>query len=141
VTSYIEADAGVPGRIIEEARSTLDFEEPIAVVMINILNFISSESQVAKTVRTLLDAVAPGSYLVVMHPASDLDPTLEAAAQRWNEIAATPITLRNREEVTAWTEGLEVVEPGVVQLTRWRPDNGETPGGVMPVYGLVARKS
>jgi hypothetical protein len=139
-TSYIDADAAVPERILEEARPTLDFAEPIALIMINVLNFITSDSRAARTVRTLLDAVAPGSYLVVMHPASDLDPSLEAAVRRWNLIAPAQATLRSREEVAAWTQGLELVEPGVVQLTQWRPDDRDSPGGVMPFYGLVARK-
>jgi hypothetical protein len=138
-TSYIDADAREPGKIVEEARETLDFHQPVAVILIDILNFITGDTA-DEIVRTLMDAVAAGSYLVVMQPASDLDPSLQAAAMRWNQIAPTPVALRTLAEVTTWTQGLDLVEPGVVQVTQWRPDDGES-GGVMPLYGFVARKS
>jgi hypothetical protein len=92
-----------------------------------------------------MDAMPPGSYLVVVHPANDLDPSLLAAAQRWNQISPTPVTLRSHAEVTAWADGLELIEPGVVQATQWRPDEPPAdepaqPERVMPFYGFVARK-
>ena len=139
VTSYIEADARNVECIISAAARTLDFSQPVAVILIDILNFIPGDGA-GEIVRALRDAVAPGSYLVIMQPASDLDPLLEIAACRWNQIAATPVTLRSHAEVTAWADGLETVEPGVVQVTQWRPE--EAPAvGVMPLYALVARKA
>jgi hypothetical protein len=144
-TNYIEADAREPEKIIEEARLTLDLGQPVAVILIDILNFITSTEMAAEVVRALRDAVAPGSYLAVMHPASDLDPTLAGAALRWNQMVPTPIALRARAEVAAWADGLEVLEPGMVQVTQWRPEEGqpprEEPPPVMPFYGFVARKS
>jgi O-methyltransferase involved in polyketide biosynthesis len=138
VTSYIDADARDVEFIASAAAKTLDFSQPVAVILIDILNFIPGDGA-AEIVRALRDAVAPGSYVVIMQPASDLDPALEVAARRWNQIAATPITLRSRAEVAGWADGLEIVEPGVVQVTQWRPEEHETPG-VMPLYALVARK-
>lgn len=142
VTSYIDADAREPGKIIERARETLDFDEPVALVLIDILNFIEGTGEVTAIVRTLLDAVPAGSYLAVMHPASDLDPAVLAAQQRWNELAAaTPIWLRDRAAVATWFEGLDLVDPGIVEVSTWRPaDADPRPSGVMPVYGAVGRK-
>jgi O-methyltransferase involved in polyketide biosynthesis len=147
VTSYIDADARDVESIVSAAAKTLDFSQPVAVILIDILNFIPGEDA-GEIVRALRDAVAPGSYVVIMQPASDLDPSLDVAARRWNQIAATPITLRSRAEVTRWADGLETIEPGVVQVTQWRPETRETPGpgapsaaGVMPLYALVARKA
>jgi hypothetical protein len=137
-TSYVDADAREPGKIIEEARVTLDFGQPVAVILIDILNFITGDTP-GEIVRLLMDAMVPGSYLAVMQPSSDLDPSLHAAALRWNQIAPTPVVLRSLAEVAAWADGLELVEPGVVQVTRWRPAEGE-PGDMMPLYGFVARK-
>ena len=144
-TSYIDADAREPRKIVAEARTTLDFGEPVAVILSDLLNFIGESGMPGEIVTTLMDAVPPGSYLLVVHPANDLDPSLLAAAQRWNQISPTPITLRSRAEVTAWTDGLELIEPGVVQVTQWRPDalpadEPAPPERVMPLYGFVARK-
>lgn len=138
-TSYIDADAHDPGAIISQARATLDFSQPVAVIMIDVLNFIQGADTVAGIIGTLVDALLPGSYLVVMQPASDLDPSLATAAVRWNQIAPTPVVLRERAEVVSWVKELELVEPGVVQVNQWRPDEDTSPQG-LPLYGFVARK-
>ena len=139
VASYVEADAADPAAILEEARATLDFGQPVAVVLLDVLNFIEDGARVGEILRTLRAAMAPGSYLAVMHPASDLDASLAAAARRWNQMAATPVVLRSRAEVAGWAEGLDLVEPGVVPVTWWRPEDTGPPATV-PLYGFVARK-
>jgi hypothetical protein len=148
-TSCIEADAREPEMIIEEARLTLDLGQPVAVILIGILNFITDAVMVAEIVRALRDSIAPGSYMAIMQPASDLDPAMLEAALRWNQMAPTQVALRSRPEVAAWADGLELLEPGVVQVPLWRPDErrpdeeqpqGAQPPGVMPLYGFVARK-
>jgi hypothetical protein len=139
-TSYIDADARDPESIISRAQATLDFSQPVAVILIDILNFIQGAGTAAEIIRKLLGALTTGSYLVVMQPASDVDPSLETAAVRWNQIAPTPVVLRKRAEVASWTDGLELIEPGVVQVEQWRPEEDTSPRG-MPLYGFVARKS
>jgi hypothetical protein len=69
------------------------------------------------------------------------DKRLTVAARRWNEMAPTPVILRDREEVVTWFDGLELVDPGLVEVHRWRPEPGE-PGyqDGMPLLGAVARK-
>jgi hypothetical protein len=139
VTSYVEADAAEPAAVIAGARSTLDFREPVAVILLDVLNFIAEDATVAVTLASVREAMAPGSYMVVMHPASDVEPSVEEAALRWNQISATPVILRSRAEVTRWADGLDLIEPGVVPVTSWRPDVAGTPVAV-PMYGFVARK-
>jgi hypothetical protein len=145
VTSYINSDAREPGKIIASARQTLDFDQPIALVLIDILNFIDGNGEgcsVGEILGTLLEAVPSGSYLAVMQPASDLDESVLLAQERWNQMAATtPVYLRERAEVTSWFDGLELVEPGVVEVDEWRPADDDPPyAGVMPLYGAVGRK-
>jgi len=139
-TSYIDADARDPQAIIAAAQATLDFSLPVAVILIDILNFIQGAQAAAQIIRTLLAALVPGSYLVVMQPASDLDPALETAAVRWNQIAPTPVVLRERAEVASWADGLELIEPGLVQVEQWRPEPGKPPRPT-PLYGFVGRTS
>jgi hypothetical protein len=141
VTSYLDADACDPGTIITEASVTLNFGQPIAIIMIDLLDFIESDAKVRFCLSVLLDAVASGSYLAIMHPASDLDPALPAAAVRWNSIATQRVRLRSRAEVMDLVDGLELVPPGLVTVPDWRPDPCDVAHSeVIPLYGVVAKK-
>ena len=104
--------------------------------MIDILNFIEDASDV---LARLTAAVSPGSYLAVMQPSRD--ERLAEAARRWNQLAATPVILRDRAQVARWFSGLELVEPGIVEVDQWRPGPGDQvfPEG-LPLFGAVARK-
>ena len=85
-------------------------------------------------------ATAPGSYLVITHPASDVARDASARASRaYNDNVATPQTRRGRDEVARFFDGLELVEPGLVQLADWRPGAGDPPAPTSG-YGAVARK-
>jgi hypothetical protein len=141
VTSYVDADARDPGKILTEARATLDFREPIAIMMVDLLNFIGDDATVSSTLSALIAAVPSGSYLTIMHPASDLDPALLEAERRWNLLASQRVKLRSREQVSGFLTGLELVEPGLVTVPEWRPDAGDpVPTEMIPLYGVVARK-
>jgi S-adenosyl methyltransferase len=140
-TSYIDADARDPETIIAQASQTLDFGERIAVIMVDLLNFIEDDDAVAAMVSALMAAVPPGSYLAIMHPASDLDPDLLEAERRWNKLAAQRVKLRSRQDLAGLLAGLELVEPGLVTVPEWRPQAGEpAPDQLIPLYGVVARK-
>jgi hypothetical protein len=96
---------------------------------------------VAAIVAALLRALSPGSYLALCHLASDLDPGLAAAADDWNRMSSLRVTLRSRAEVAALTAGLELVEPGLVPVNRWRPGfDGARPDPQVPVHAVLARK-
>jgi hypothetical protein len=135
-TSYIDADARDTKAIIDGAADTLDLARPVGVVMIDILNFLEDASEV---LARMIAAIPEGSYLVIMQPVRD--ERLAQAAQRWNQVAAIPVYLRARDEVGDWLAGLELVDPGIVELHQWRPGPGDPdcPGGV-PLLGAVARK-
>ncbi|HEY6496068.1 MAG TPA: SAM-dependent methyltransferase [Trebonia sp.] len=135
-TSYLDADARDTETIIDGARATLDLTRPVGVIMIDILNFIEDAADV---LARLTAAVPAGSYLVVMQPSRD--ERLAVAARRWNQLPTPPVFLRGRAEVTRWFGGLELVEPGIVDVDQWRPEPCDRllPGG-MPLLGAVARK-
>ena len=92
-----------------------------------------------RLVSSLMAAVPSGSYLALMQPA--VDENLLIAQRRWNQISPVPVWLRDRDEVASWLTGLELAEPGIVDVDKWRPADGDPvyPDG-MPLYGAVARK-
>jgi O-methyltransferase involved in polyketide biosynthesis len=141
-TDYIHADARDTGAILEAAARTLDFDRPVAIMMLGILPFIGDDGQVRTILRRLLDAVPAGSYLALTHSTSEVTgERVVEAVRRWNEVAPTPYNLRSPQRIAAFFEGLELVEPGVVSCPRWRPDPlevGEQPD--MDEYCAVGRK-
>jgi S-adenosyl methyltransferase len=135
-TSYLDADARDTKTIVAGASETLDFDRPVGVIMIDILNFLEDAGDV---LSRLAAAVPAGSYLAAMQPARD--ERLVVAARRWNQLAATPVILRDRDQVVRWFGGLELVDPGIVEVHQWRPAPGDCdyPDG-MPLLCAVARK-
>ena len=135
-TSYLDADARDTQRLMDGASAALDLTRPVGVIMIDILNFVEDAAGVVS--RTAA-AVPPGSYLAVLQPATD--ERLTGAAQRWNQLGGIPVFLRGRDEISGWFDGLELTDPGLVEVDRWRPAPGDPvhPGGV-PFLGAVVRK-
>jgi hypothetical protein len=139
-TAYLDADLRDTGEILKDAASTLDFGQPVAVMLLGILHCIPDADDPAAIVRRLLDAVPPGSYLVIAHPASDIHAAQTGkAATRVNAVMADPVTLRPYAEVARFFGGLDLVEPGLVQLHRWRAVPSD-PDAEIANYGGVARK-
>jgi hypothetical protein len=137
---YLDMDARNVGKILAAAAGTLDFSQPVAVMLIAILHLIPDGDDPWKLVDDLMAAVPPGSYLTITHPASDVSPDASARASRaYNDNVATPQTRRSREEVARFFDGLELVEPGLVQLPDWRPEAGDPPAPTSG-YGAVGRK-
>jgi len=141
--SYLEADLRDTGKILGEATRRLDFGQPVAVLLLGVLPFIPDEDDPAAIVARLLAAVPSGSYLAVAHPASDIAADQVArSVRRYNERVRDPVTVRTHAAVCQFFDGLDLVEPGVVQLHRWRPDAGDLADGRdLPNYGGVGRKS
>jgi hypothetical protein len=136
--SFLDADARDPASVIDGARQTLDLTRPVAVVMIDILNFLPDPVAV---MAGLLAPLPSGSYLAVMQPTAD--ERLAPAAERWNRISPVQVYLRDQATVEGWFAGLglDLVEPGIVELDRWRSAPGDRHyAGGMPVLGAVARK-
>ena len=109
--------------------------------MMDLLNFITDDAAAGAAVSALMAAVAPGSYLAIMHPAGDLDPALPEAERLWNQLAAQPVRLRSRQEVAGFLAGLDLMDPGLVTVPEWRPGpGGPVSGPLIPLYGAVGRK-
>ncbi|MER6346999.1 SAM-dependent methyltransferase [Streptomyces sp. NPDC001595] len=140
-TAYIDADVHDPDTILEQAARTLDLSRPVAVMMLGILNFVLDTDEARKIVRRVVSAVPSGSFLVLTHPTyeSELGGEGQIPAMRfWNENATPPITARGRADVAAFFEGLELLEPGLVSCSQWRP---RSPWPVVvPQFGAVAVK-
>ncbi|TPQ18493.1 SAM-dependent methyltransferase [Streptomyces sporangiiformans] len=122
-TDYIDADVHAPDTILQGAAGTLDFSQPVAITMLGILNFVLDTDEAQSIVHRLLDAVPSGSYLVVSHPTTEVDgPAMTQAVRYWNNQGSAPMTLRTREELLRFFDRLDLVDPGVVTCSRWRPD-------------------
>jgi S-adenosyl methyltransferase len=138
--AYLDMDARDTGKILAAAADTLDFGQPVAVMLIAILDLIPDGDDPWKMVADLMAAAAPGSYLVITHPASDIAPEASArASQAYNENVTTPQTRRGRDEIARFFAGLDLVSPGLVQLPDWRPAPGD-PVAPTSGYGAAARK-
>jgi hypothetical protein len=142
VTSYLQADVRDPGIILREAARTLDFAQPTAVALVSILQLISDEEDPYAIVTRLMSSLARGGYLVLTHPASDIQGELVAeSARRYNESVVTPVTLRTFDQVSRFFDGLELVEPGIVQCHRWHPGPGVSVDEYeVAGWGAVGRK-
>jgi len=122
-TDYLEADLHDPGTLLRQAAETLDFTQPVALTLLGVLNFIVDDDQARAIVNRLLDAVPAGSYLAIAHASNEVNPAEAEAARRfWNENAKPPITFRSAEQIVHFFDRLELLEPGVVSCSRWRPE-------------------
>ena len=140
-TGYIQADLRKPGAILAKAAETLDFSQPVAVMLLAVLHFVTDAQDPAGIIATVMDAAAPGSYLAIGHHTDDLYPEMRAFAARMTELnPAIPATLRSRPQVRDLFAGLDLVEPGVVQISRWRPRSGAEAKAAAALWGGVARK-
>ncbi|KIH96564.1 translation initiation factor IF-2 [Streptomonospora alba] len=142
VTDYIDADLRDPDTILEAAAASLDLSRPVALMLLGVVNFVDDDAEVRAVLDRLLGALAPGSYLVVSHPTDDLDPErAHQVAAAWNERGTPKLTVRSAAGIEALFDGLELLEPGVVSCSLWRPEEtGADTIGPVAEYGGVARK-
>ena len=141
-TSYLDADLRDIGRVLSTAAETLDFSQPVAVMLMAILQHIDDADDPWAIVATLLDAVPAGSYLALSHPASDIEAEAQGElARRLNRTMAEGVTLRDHAQVTRFFSGLEVVEPGLVRVPEWRPTSDLEASSPAGLWGGVGRKN
>jgi hypothetical protein len=141
-TDYIHADLREPDKILQEAARTLDFTQRIAIMLLGVVHHVSDDDQAHAVVERLLDAVPSGSYLVITHTTNTVTgAAMDDAVRQWNEASPVPIVIRNPPELARFFDGLEVLEPGVVATTQWRPDPAD-PASARPMdeYCAVGRK-
>lgn len=130
-----------PAGLLAGAAQTLDFRQPVAVLLPSSLPFIPSAERAAELLSELMAPCRPGSYLGLCHVASDLDPAVAAGVDYWNKISAPHFTVRSRTEVTSLMAGLDPVAPGLVPVNEWRPDPDAAPRErPVPVYAVLAAK-
>jgi hypothetical protein len=142
VTSYLDADLRDTARVLSTAAQTLDFSQPVAVMLMAILQHIDDADDPWAIVATLLDALPAGSYLALSHPASDIEAEAQGElARRLNRTMAEGVTLRDHAQVTRFFTGLELVEPGLVRVPEWRPTSDVEASSPAGLWGGVGRKN
>jgi hypothetical protein len=143
-TDYIHADLHHPAAIIDAARRTLDLSQPVAITLIAIMHHVEDYDQARLVVNSLMEAVPPGSYLALSHSTNVVNgKRSDDAVEQYNRFGRPRVILRSLEQIGGFFDGLDVVEPGLVSTTRWRPNVAEI--GSLPVevdqFCAVARKS
>jgi hypothetical protein len=135
-TSYIEADVRDPDTIVCEAASTLDFSQPVALVMLGILGQLPDSDEPHALVRRYLDALPPGSYLALCD-GTDASPALNEAIGVYNQNSVSSYHLRSPERIGAFFDGLTLVPPGVVPASQWhREDTASEPDDDNTICGV-----
>jgi S-adenosyl methyltransferase len=145
-TSIVLADLRDPQTILghPKVRALIDFGQPVALLLVAILHFITDLENPARILAVFREALPAGSYLALSHATGDLRPAAAQHAAAVYDRATSPVTLRTRAQVAAFFEGWELVEPGLVQVPLWRPDGKRPRQRALDriwVYGGVARKS
>ena len=142
--TILEHDLREPDEILADPglRALIDFEEPVAVLLVAVLHFIPDEDDPAGIIGKLLEPFPAGSYLAVSHGTADAVPEVNEAAEVYQQATASA-HVRGRDHLLRLVDGLDLVQPGIVWLPEWRPD----PGGGPPaspveayLYALLARK-
>jgi hypothetical protein len=139
--AYVDADARDTRTVLAGAAEILDFSQPIAVIMLGILHYIPDDDDPYAVVRTYLDAVCPGSYLVASHASSDIEMAGQLeATDRYNSQANIPLTLRSEKQFAGFFRAMDLVPPGITPLGQWTPGASGTGRATLPTYTAVARK-
>jgi hypothetical protein len=137
VTQYVDADLHDTDTIVGEARKTLDFEQPIALMMLGVMGHVQDPAEARSIVSALVAHLPSGSYLSLSDGTATSERVIESHRQ-YNESGAVPYHLREVADFRSFFDGLDLVEPGVVPLGDWRPDGGDR--AVVDGYCGVARK-
>jgi hypothetical protein len=138
----IRADLRHPEEVLAhpEVTDLIDFTQPVAILLIAVLHFVSDEDRPADIIARYRDAVASGSYVAISHgieaPATDEQEKVRELYKR----TPTPIHTRSPEQVAALLAGLDIVEPGIVPVTDWHPDPDSDDGPQPLILAAVGRK-
>jgi SAM-dependent methyltransferase len=141
-TDYIiDADLRDPRGILARAERLLDFGRPVALMLIAVLHLLDDEDDPYRIVETLLESLPPGSYLAMSHPAKDINAEAMARmAESLNKMMAEKVTWRDNPAVAKFFNGLELVDPGMVQASKWRPASQSEAASPAALWAGVARK-
>jgi O-methyltransferase involved in polyketide biosynthesis len=139
-TDYIDADVRDPQTILRRAAETLDLTQPVALILMGILAHIDDYDEARSIVGHLMDALPPGSFLAI-RDGTTTSPSYLEAMRVYNASGAVPYHLRTPGQIAGYLDGLEVIAPGVVPCSRWRPE--VTPmndRGDVPLLGGIGHK-
>uniref|UniRef100_UPI003EB9293C SAM-dependent methyltransferase n=1 Tax=Streptomyces tabacisoli TaxID=3156398 RepID=UPI003EB9293C len=143
-TDYIDADLRNVDEILGIAAKTLDFTRPVALILLGVVIFVGDDEDPYGLVRRLIDALPAGSHLVLSHTVTRPDmPDVDEAVAFWNANGTPKLNQRTPEQVTRFFDGLDLLEPGVLSCSRWRPDAedaGDTQPAEVAMFGGVGRK-
>jgi O-methyltransferase involved in polyketide biosynthesis len=141
VTAYVDADLHDPDAILDATARTLDFSQPVALMLLGVLGHIGDDDEARSILKRLRDGLASGSYLALCDGINTSQAGIQAQDD-YDQSGAIPYRLRSPEQVAGLFAGLELVEPGVVSLPRWRPDptKGDGPPREIDAVGGVGRK-
>jgi hypothetical protein len=123
-TTVVQADLRDPDSILHhgEIRRLVDFDRPVALLLLGIVHFVADEEDPYGIVKRLYAALAPGTYLIFSHLTGDADPVkAEEAMDVWRRSPGRPPTLRDRAQVAGFFDGFDILEPGIVPPDQWRP--------------------
>jgi S-adenosyl methyltransferase len=139
--AFIDADLRNPDHILAQAAATLDFSQPIALMLVSIVHALGDHDDRYGLVSALVDALPSGSYLAMSHLANDVTPAeTKEAIRRLNEMAKETYVLCSADEFARFFDGLELIEPGVTRVDEWGREETDPPEAVTPFHAAVARK-
>ena len=141
-TAYLDADLRDPDEILARAGATLDFSQPVAIMLIAILHYIEDLDQARQIVGRLLGAVPPGSFLVITHAGIDLFPDeIGSFEEVLNQhLPGDHHVARTRDTVTGFFDAVRLLEPGVVRVSEWRPGSPDEAASPTTLWGGVGLK-
>jgi S-adenosyl methyltransferase len=140
-TAYVHCDLRNPDAVLEQAGETLDLDQPVAVVLSAVLHHVPDSEDPHAIVATLMDRVAPGSYLAMSHLTDDMQSDeMRGLTRSVPSTARYVFAARSRAEFGRFFDGLDLVEPGIVPIDRWRPGEWPIPPEGRYHYGAVGRK-
>ncbi|HEX6499657.1 MAG TPA: SAM-dependent methyltransferase [Micromonosporaceae bacterium] len=141
----IEADLRDTGKVLSDPELTrvVDLSQPVAVLLIAVLHFVPDTDDPVGVIARYRQAMAPGSYLAICHATQGGQPERAATHQAMYSRTATPMTMRSADQVAAMLDGFDLVEPGLVYMACWRPEDDDPAASHpedYPGYAAVGRK-
>ncbi|MFC4034664.1 SAM-dependent methyltransferase [Streptomyces polygonati] len=143
-TGFFLGDVRDPASILDHPTigKLIDFGQPVALMLVAVLHFIKDEENPAGIVAELRDALPAGSHLVLSHATADFHADSMSEVFKIYTKATATLNTRPRDEIVGYFDGFDLLEPGLVQVPLWRPEQPQSAKDVARVgfYGGVARK-
>jgi hypothetical protein len=140
VTAYVDGDFHEPDQIVADAKNILNFNEPVGVMFMGVLGHVADYEE-SRSILARVMAATPSSSYLTLWDGTNVTEEIVASAQEYSAATPVPYTVRSVEEIAGYFEGMDLVDPGVVSVSLWRPDDAEV-GAAEPVsgHGAVGRK-